>query len=107
MRELTQDETEIFIRLSKMNDNRTNEFFYVILKSGGWVLKAIQKRFLIHAIEVDKKVMIMVLSIGDGVVGKCAKYVDDIARICHEKNIKNLDLELFSKTIYPNGVPIF
>lgn len=108
LRELTIDETSVFITLSKANEKQSIELFNEILNEGGWVLKVISKRFgVLHKMEVDYKTMICVLCIGDGVAGICVKYVDDIAIICKEKNIIKLNFDDFSKKIYPWGVPCF
>lgn len=104
-RELTKDEITIFITLEQ-NSNVDELFEQLKLTDGGWVLKAIEKRFEAHKMNVDKKVMIAVLSIGDGVVGKCLKYVDDISNwgneFCHTK----VEWERFTNDIYPWGIPV-
>ncbi len=104
-RELTQDEIEIFIILEQ-NPNVDELFAQMKETNGGWVLKAIEKRFEVHKMNVDKRVMIAVLSIGDGVVGKCAKYVDDIASWGDKFHHTNIDWKLFTQKIYPHGIPV-
>ncbi|MCC6843766.1 MAG: hypothetical protein IT264_11815 [Saprospiraceae bacterium] len=105
IRELNNDEVIIFLRL--MITSNVDELFKKLeLTSGGWVLKAIQKRFVAHKLNVDKKVMIAVLAIGDGIVGKCAFYVDDIASWGSKFNRKEIDWNTFTKEIYPLGIPV-
>jgi hypothetical protein len=105
-RELTKDELHIFLILEK-EVNIDGFFQYLMNKTGGgWVLKAIEKRFEAHEIAVDKKTMIAVLSIGNGAVGKCAKYIDDIAQWCNERKKNTIDWDIFCKQIYPDGIPI-
>ena len=106
-RELTIDETSIFLSLHRANENQANEMFERIINDGGWPLKAIEKRFEAHSLDVDKKTMIMILSIADGAVGKCANFVDDISKICEDKSIKKLSFDDFSKKVYPWGIPSF
>lgn len=107
LRELTIDETAIFVNIHGASKNQASELFNEICNEGGWVLKAIKKRFEAHDLKVDEKTMILILSIGDGVVGRCANYVDDIAVICQEKSITALSFDDFTKKIYPWGVPCF
>lgn len=102
----TQDEMSLFITLGLISN--VDELFEQLKSTdGGWVLKAIEKRFKAHEMNVDKKVMIAVLSIGDGVVGKCAKYVDDIAVWANEFDHTKIDWNRFTKEVYPFGVPTF
>lgn len=96
----------IFITLEK-NSNVDELFEKLKLTDGGWVLKAIEKRFEAHKMDVDKKVMIAVLSIGDGVVGKCTKYVDDIADWGNEFYHTKVEWKRFTNDIYPWGILFF
>lgn len=104
-RELTKDEMSIFITLEQ-NSNVDELFEQLKETDGGWVLKAIEKRFEAHKMNVDKRIMIAILSIGDGVVGKCAKYVDDIANWGNEFYHTKIEWNRFTKEIYPFGIPI-
>ena len=104
-RELTQDELSIFITLEQ-NSNVDELFDKLKETDDGWVLKAIEKRFEAHGMSVDKKVMIAVLSIGDGRVSKCAKYVDDIANWGKEFYHTKIEWKCFTDEIYPFGVPV-
>lgn len=102
---MTQDEMSIFLTLER--ESNVDELFEKLKSTdGGWVLKAIEKRFEVHKMDVDKKVMIGVLSIGEGVVGKCAKYVDDIAAWGNEFYHSKIDWKQFSNEIYPFGIPV-
>jgi hypothetical protein len=56
--------------------------------------------------DVDKRVMIAVLSIGDGIVGKCAKYVDDIASWGDEFYHTKIEWKRFTNEVYPFGIPV-
>lgn len=104
-RELTEDELSIFLVL-EVNPDVDELYGKLKLADGGWVLKAIEKRFEAHQVSVDKKVMIAVLYIGDGVVGRCAKYVDDIAAWAKEHAHTAIQWPVFTKNIYPHGIPI-
>ena len=104
LRELTEEELAIFSILV-VTSNGDLFFNKLTEEPGGWVLKAIEKRFIAHKLEVEKKVMIMILIIGNCVVGKCAKYVDDIANICYVSDYKKINWDMFSKNIYPFGIP--
>lgn len=106
LRELTKDEVAIFVTL-ELSSNADELFEQLKTVDSGWVLKAIEKRFTVYKISVDKKIMIAVLSIGDGVVGKCAKYVDDIASWSHKFNRSKIEWYNFVNEIYPTGVPNF
>jgi hypothetical protein len=106
IRSLNEDEMHIFLMLEMMSSVDVVGFYESIKESdGGWVLKAIEKRFKAYNIEADQKVMVTVLSIGDGVVGVCAKHVDYISDFC-SKNNKKADWDTFTKQIYAHGIPI-
>jgi len=105
MRELNQDEIFVLARMLKADNEKVELLFNDIVKKGGWVLQAIEKRLKAYDLQTDKQTMILILSLSDGVVGVAAKYVDDVVRICKELNITKLDLDLFCEKIYPFGVP--
>lgn len=108
LREMTTEEVSIFMLLYKATEDKAIELFNELCKTdGGWVLKAIEKRFEVLSLKCDKKTMIMVLSMGDGIVGKCAKYVDDIYVKCKSKGLKQIDFTTFTNKIYPMGFPVF
>jgi hypothetical protein len=105
-RELTEDEVMIFIKLELMPN--VDELFNKLKSTdGGWVLKAIEKRFEAHNIKVDEKVMISVLAIGDGVIGKCVKYVDDIACWANMQYHTEVDWNRYINEIYTFNIPVF
>lgn len=104
-RTLTQDEASIFVML-EFNPDADELFTKLQEEVGGWVLKAIEKRFSVLGINADKRVMIAVLSIGDGVVGICAKYVDDIVSWGNKFHHKEIDWDRFTREIYPHGIPV-
>lgn len=105
LREMNEDELAIFCTLELSKD--VTELYDEIIKNGGWVLNVIRKRFSVYDIETDKKVLIMVLAMGDGAAGLCVKYVDDIANWSSENKCKKIDWSVFTKLVYPNGFPIF
>ena len=105
LRELTEDEMIIFMML-ELRSNVDELFEQLSLATGGWVLKVIQKRFEVYKINVDKKTMIAILSIGDGVVGVCVKYVDDISIWANEFNHTRINWKTFTLEVYPFGIPI-
>jgi len=106
-RELTKDEKEILVML-QLAENKSVDQLYEKLSetNGGWVIQAIEKRFKAYNLDVDKKVIIMISSLGDGIVGQCVKYVDDIF-IWSKKNTKEINWNCFTRRIYPMGIPIF
>lgn len=104
-RELTEDEMAIFIMLEQ-NSNVDGLFNQLKETPGGWILKAIETRFIYHKMDVDKRVMIAILSIGDGIIGKCVKYVDDIADWGNEFYHKKVEWNRFKQEIYPFGIPV-
>ena len=108
LREMTTDEISIFIMINDAQKGKVSELFNELSKQpGGWVLKAIKKRFEAYNIKVDDKTMIMTLTMGDGIVGKCAKYVDDMVHWCKEKSKTEIDFKTFTEIIYPHGFPDF
>jgi len=106
LRELTQDEMSMFLVLEK-NQNIDEMFVAMKNEGGGWVLGAIEKRFAAHGINAEKRIMIAVLYIGDGVIGKCSKYVDDIAEWCYKQKAHKVEWQEFTMRVYPHGIPIF
>ena len=105
---MTKDEIAIFVMINEIEKNKVDLLFNDMQKqAGGWVLKAIKKRFNVYGIQVDKKTMIMTLAMGDGVVGRCAKYVDDMVHWCKENMINEIDFDTFTTKIYPTGFPNF
>lgn len=107
LRELTIDQVMIMLNLLPATNEQSKILFKQIVAKGGWCLEAIKKRFEAHILSVDEKTMILIMYLGDGIVGKCAKYVDDIARICSEKKITKLDIKDYTMKIHPDGVPNF
>lgn len=105
-REMTQDEVSLLIMLER-GSNCADDLFKSIVDEGGWVLRAIEKRFVAHGLSVDKRVMIFVLAIGDGVVGECARYVDDIANWAEKAKQSAIDWHRFTHDVYPMGIPVF
>lgn len=107
-RQMTIDEITIFINIIDAKDENIDEIFNGIQKEdGGWVLKAIEKRFKGYKINADKKTMIMTLAMGEGVVGRCAKYVDDMVHWSKENMKDSIDFKTFNEKIYPFGFPNF
>lgn len=106
IRALTPDELYMFVMLEQ-NKNVDELFNKLKETDGGWVLKAIEKRFKAYNIDADKRVMIAVLSIGDGIVGICAKYVDDMVNWCNNLNHTKIDWNRFTQKVYPHGIPVF
>lgn len=109
LRQLTEDESVIFLHLKLIEkDSDSDELFRQISNApSSWVLKAVEKRFSAHNFKADKKTMIMILAIGDGTVGRCAKYVDDVVERCKSQGLDSVDFETFSTKIYPGGIPDF
>jgi len=90
-----------------LNEHDNVELLFEELKTlpSGWVLMAIEKRFKAHNVQADQKVMIAILTIGDGVVGKCAKYVEHIIKL--SKNKTQIDWEFFASALLPFEIPVF
>ena len=106
-REMTEDEIAMFVMLTKMDNAKAEEVFELLVKKGGWQLDGIKKRFSAYNLSADNKTMIMILTISNGVIGKCAKYVDDIVVRSAKLNINEISFDDFSKLIYPMGYPSF
>lgn len=108
LRELTIDEAEMFLKLQKITDKQADDLFKKLIdQDGGWVLKAIEKRFNVLEKNVDKKIMVMILFLGDGIIGKCVKFVDDIISWGNKFNHSTITWDQYTKDIYPVGIPIF
>lgn len=108
MRNMNTDEYVIFVNLQGASEDTMEKMYAEMCETdGGWVLKAIHKRFEAHDLPTDKKTQIMVLSMGDGVVGRCAKYVDDIVEKAHGLDLQELSFKDFAQKIYPWDFPEF
>ena len=108
LREMTNDELQMFVLLNDSTAEIVIKMFNKLEEHpGGWVLRAIKKRFEAYNIKVDNKTMIMILTIGVGAVGKCVKYVDDIAVFCKDNSKTKIDFKTFTEIIYPHGFPVF
>ncbi|MCX6217645.1 hypothetical protein [Spirosoma sp.] len=105
-REMTRGEVSIFICLEQAA-SVDGLFKEIAATAGGWVLKAIEKRFEAHGLTVDKKVMIFILTIGNGVVGQCAQHVDNMAEWAGKQQQTQIDWRTFTHQIYPHGIPVF
>lgn len=106
MRDMTKCEVKLFIQIKNASESEVTAMFKALCdEDGGWVLKAIEKRFQAYKIPADKQTMIMVLYIGDGIVGKCAKYVDDIVVKSAKLDLDKIDFDDFTNKIYPMGFP--
>jgi len=98
---LDEDGSSIYVNLHTYRDEPADDVFALILaEPGGWVLEAIKKRFYAYKLDVDQKVMIMIMSLGDCAIGKCVKYVDHIAMWCKENHQSKIDWDIFTKQIY-------
>ena len=107
-RALTREEAEWFLIIKELPKDTTEKLFEKLLEQpGGWVLKAIEKRFNAYELKVSKKVMMMILMHGEGIVGKCAQYVDDIAKWAKEHDKKAIDITTLAHEIYPWVIPVF
>ena len=104
-RELNEDEFFIFCELQLIPD--ASELYDAIVDQGGWVLRAIEKRFNALGMTADHKVMIMIMTLGDGVIGKCVKYVDDIAGWSIANKQPKITWKDYCLEIYPKEVPEF
>lgn len=107
LREMTEDEIAMFVMLNKMDNAKSKEVFELLVKKGGWQLEGIKKRFSAYNLSADNKTMIMIFTISNGVIGKCAKYVDDVVVRSAKLNINEISFDDFSKRIYPIGYPSF
>lgn len=106
LRQMNEIEFETHLALIEMPQKDIELCYDEMKKSlGGWVLEALEKRLEVYKIEFDKRILIMILSFGDGVIGKCVKYLDYTAKFCTEQNISNIDYGFFMDQIYFAGIP--
>ncbi len=103
---MNKEEISVFYGLTLINE--IDELYSELEKeTGGWVLKAIEKRFSLgYQIDVDKRVQIMILTHGNGVVGICAKHVDYIAEWAKKRQHKKITWDMFRMQIYAHGIPV-
>jgi hypothetical protein len=103
-----EDELELEISLFFMfekNPERVGPLFDDIVQNDGWALSAIEKRFLAYSLMVDKSVMIYIFVKADGVVGKCAKYVDFLVNQLRTAGLNELTWGYFRDNFYPLELP--
>ena len=105
-RKMNMDEIVVMSILNKHKDvsNLEDE---LLTSAGGWVLKAIKKRLDAYELAYDVKTIIALLTVGDGVVGKCADQVDYVAQWCKANKMTKLTYTVLLDRIYIIGVPIF
>lgn len=104
-RQLTDDEHELII---KMDLIVSYEQLYkeLLESSGGWVLKAIEKRFTAYGLVADKKVMILILYFADGAVAKCAQIIDYLKEYSDQNHRIFLSWSFFKYYLRTSGIPI-
>ena len=105
-REMTDDEVSIFVTL-RSTSRKNIENMYEDLIQQSWVLKAIGKHCEAFELECEKSVQIMILTIGDGVVGHCVKYLNIVHEWAHRSGQKQVTIEDFATKIFPFGFPNF
>lgn len=106
LREMTMDEVDIFIRLKSMEKNEIEGLYNHLFKDS-WVLKAISKHAEARELDIDKKVQILILSISDGVVGICVKYVVELKEWSIKKSQTKISFDDFCLKVYPHGFPVW
>lgn len=103
LREMTFVETQMFVTLKMIEKGKIDEMFED-LKKQSWVLQAIEKHFKARELIVEKEVQMMILIMGNGVVGRCVQFIDFI-----EKNAKGSTTVTFQDYIFkyfPMGIPV-
>ncbi|SFU77233.1 hypothetical protein SAMN05216480_12331 [Pustulibacterium marinum] len=105
-RVLTVNECRLLLMLSQIEhiEPLYNE---LIQKDGGWVLKAIAKHFEASEIETDKKIMIFILDLGDGIIGKCVNYIYDLIKWAKNRGSGIITWKNLTEDIYAHGIPVF
>lgn len=102
-RELTEKEIITFCALDSLTT--ADKLFDRLLDTdnSGLVLKEIEKQFEAINLKVDKKVMIAVLAISNGIAGKSIKFVNDISKIANKLNYSKINWDIFTNKVYPSG----
>lgn len=105
-RELDEDELAILESLLSTTDSKIDEL-YAVLDEETHVLKILDHRNAVYAHKIDKALRVMVLSLGDGIPGKCVKHHDYIVEYIRKTNYKQIDVEYWAQNIAPLGIPNF
>lgn len=79
-------------------------FEAMIEDDGGWVLKTIQKRVDVRlSITVSKAVLIMLLYMNKGAIGRCVLYLYYLQYWAKKNNTKEITMLVFCNGIFPDG----
>jgi hypothetical protein len=106
--DIIYDEELILLMLEEYSN--INELFKtLVLSPGGFILQQIEKQFALYKINIDKKVILIILFIiiDKGMLCNYVKYIDYVISWAIKFNHKNIDWNLFIKEIYPLGIPIY
>ena len=70
------------------------------------VFSAIEKRLKASfTITLDNRTLLFLITVNDGVIGKCIIYLFYMQYIAKKKNIQNIDFLSFSTQFFPHGFP--
>lgn len=106
MREMNDDELSIFITLNTISKEEC-ESLYIAFANKSWVLRAIHLHSLAMKLQLEKKVLIMLLTLGDGVIGCCLKYLHVIKKWADLQGQTVITFNDFSTKVFPFGFPDF
>ena len=96
--QINEDVNAIYINLTKMTDENIDNCYRDMLEQS-WVLKAIEKHCEAFQLECEKSVQIMILSIGDGAVGRCVKLLDIVHEWAHRSGQKKITIDDFMSKV--------
>lgn len=106
--EIIYDEDLILLMLEEYS-NIDELFEKLVLSSVGFILKQIEKRFASYKINVDRKVILIILFIiiDKGMLGNYVKYIDFVISWANKFNRNEIDWNTFTKEVYPLGIPVY
>ena len=107
LRQLTDNEIMILIKLAGMDNNQRAELHDHVKteNDGGWVLQAVEKHCKARGLDVEKAVQIMICVHGE-VIGKCVKLIDFITDWSQSNNKSNITFDDYSMKIFAHGIPV-
>lgn len=103
---MNDEEVSIFITLNTLSKEQI-ESLYNALYIESWCIRAIHLHSMAMNLQLEKAVLIMLLTIGDGVIGRCLKYLHVIKKWADLEGKKESTFNDFSTKIFPFGFPDF
>lgn len=105
-RDMNNDEIAILKSLTKMDVAELNGMYNVILRMSG-PMKMLAKMAPFANLHFDQAVQIFIVACSNGAIGVVRSYLDHITEWSRKNKIHAIDLDVFCREIFPDGLPVF